>query len=72
LRDARFGPRSLQPGIPPLEEPSMRRQHVVVLSKLERAWLHTLIGRGSAPARALTHADVLLKASQGQAGPWME
>jgi hypothetical protein len=50
----------------------MRRQHVVVLSKLERAWLHTLIGRGSAPARALTHAGVLLKASQGQARPWLE
>jgi hypothetical protein len=28
----------------PLEEPSMRKQHVVVLSEQERARLHTLIG----------------------------
>ena len=37
---------------PPLEEPSMRKQHVVVLSEEERARLHTLIGQGTAPARA--------------------
>ena len=47
----------------------MRKQHVVVLSELERARLHTLIGQGSAPARALTHARILLKANQGEAGP---
>ena len=28
------------------EEPSMRKQHVVVLSELERARLRTLIARG--------------------------
>jgi transposase len=55
--------------IPPLEKPSMRKQHVVVLSEEERARLHTLIGRGTAPARALTHARILLKANQGQASP---
>jgi transposase len=55
--------------IPPLEEPSMRKQHVVVLSELERARLRTLIGQGSAPARALAHARILLKANQGEAGP---
>jgi Winged helix-turn helix len=54
---------------PPREEPSMRKQHVVVLSEQERARLHTLIGQGSASARALTHARILLKAGQGEAGP---
>ena len=47
----------------------MRKQHVVVLSEEERARLHTLIGQGTAPARALTHARILLKANQGEAGP---
>ncbi len=47
----------------------MRKQHVVVLSEPERARLHTLIGQGVAPARALTHARILLKANQGEAGP---
>ncbi|HZV08824.1 MAG TPA: IS630 family transposase [Novosphingobium sp.] len=47
----------------------MRKQHVVVLSEQERARLHTLIGQGSAPARALSHARILLKANQGEAGP---
>jgi transposase len=51
----------------------MRKQHVVVLSKPERARLHTLIGQRVAPARALTHARILLKANQGEAGPgWTE
>src|SRR6266581_1578976 len=54
---------------PPLEKPSMRKQHVVVLPEPERARLHTLIGQGIAPARALTHARILLKANQGEAGP---
>ena len=47
----------------------MRKQYVVVLSELERARLHTLISQGSAPARTLTHARILLKANQGEAGP---
>jgi hypothetical protein len=47
----------------------MRKRHIVVLSEEERARLHTMIGRGVAPAGALTHARILLKASQGQAGP---
>ena len=47
----------------------MRKQHVVVLSEEERARLHTLIGQGTAPARALIHARILLKANQGEAGP---
>ncbi len=47
----------------------MRKRHTVRLSEEERARLHTLIGQGVAPARALTHARILLKANQGEAGP---
>jgi hypothetical protein len=58
---------------PPLEESSMRKRYTVVLSEPERARLHTLIGRGAGRARALTHARILLKANQGEAGPgWTE
>lgn len=42
---------------------------VVRLSEAERAALHTLVGSGTAPARRLTHARILLKANQGEAGP---
>src|ERR687887_2950615 len=49
--------------------PSMRKRYTVILSEAERARLHTLIGQGSAPARALAHARILLKANQGEAGP---
>jgi hypothetical protein len=42
---------------------------VVRLSEAERARLQTLIGRGTAPARTLAHARMLLKANQGEAGP---
>ena len=47
----------------------MRKRYTVVLSEPERARLHTLIGQGAGRARALTHARVLLKANQGEAGP---
>ena len=47
----------------------MRKRHIVMLSEPERAQLHTLIGQGAAPARPLTHARILLKANQGEAGP---
>src|SRR6266704_2274261 len=56
-------------GIPPLQEAEVRKRHIVVLSEEERARLHTMIGRGVAPASALTHARILLKANQGEAGP---
>src|SRR5215212_235172 len=46
----------------------MRKQYVVRLSE-ERASLLTMIGRGAAPARAQTHARILLKANRGEAGP---
>jgi hypothetical protein len=47
----------------------VRKRRIVVLSEEERARLHTMIGRGVAPASVLTHARILLKANQGQAGP---
>jgi len=47
----------------------MRKQYVVALPEPERARLHTLIGQGTAPARTLTHARILLKANRGEAGP---
>jgi hypothetical protein len=47
----------------------VRKRHVVVLSEQERARLHTMIGRGVASASALTHARILLKANQAEAGP---
>jgi transposase len=46
-----------------------RPPYVVSLTEEERAYLHTLIGRGTAPARTLTHARILLKANRGEAGP---
>lgn len=45
------------------------KKAVVVLTEVERARLQTLIGGGTAPARTLTHARILLKANQGEAGP---
>src|ERR687898_775069 len=62
--DAAWGP-----GIPLPEETQVRKRHIVMLSEPERAQLHTLIGQGAAPARALTHARILLKANQGEPGP---
>jgi len=51
----------------------MRKRYVVVLPEPERAWLRTLIGQGVASASALTHARILLKADQGEAGPgWID
>src|SRR3712207_3836181 len=45
------------------------KKYVVRLTEEERARLRTLVGGGSAPARRLTHARILLKANQGEAGP---
>jgi hypothetical protein len=46
-----------------------KTKHAVELSEEERARLRTMIGAGAAPARALTHARILLKANQGEGGP---
>ncbi len=45
-----------------------KTKYAVVLSAAERAQLRTLVGRGAAPARRLTHARILLKADQGEGG----
>ena len=47
----------------------MRTKYQVRLTEAERAQLQTLVGQGIAPARQLTHARILLKANQGEAGP---
>ena len=44
-------------------------KYTVRLSEDERASLRTLIGHGTAPARLLTHARILLKADQSEGGP---
>lgn len=41
----------------------------IILSEEERAALRTLIGAGTAPARTLTRARILLKADHSDAGP---
>ncbi len=46
-----------------------RKQYVVQLEDGERARLRTLVGGGTAPARCLTHARILLKADRSDAGP---
>jgi hypothetical protein len=47
----------------------MKSKYAVYLSEVERAQLRTLIGAGTAPARELAHARILLKADQGEGGP---
>ena len=41
----------------------------MTLTEVERARLRTLIESGTAPARLLTHARILVKANQGEGGP---
>jgi hypothetical protein len=47
----------------------MPKRHVVCLDAADRTRLTTLVTAGTAPARTLTHARILLKADQGEAGP---
>lgn len=47
----------------------MRMKYAVKLTEAERARLRTLVGRGTAPARRLTRARILLKANHGEGGP---
>lgn len=47
----------------------MRLKYAVKLTETERAYLRTLVGRGTAPARMLAHARILLKANRGEGGP---
>jgi hypothetical protein len=46
-----------------------KTKYAVYLPEAERDQLRTLIGRGEAAARMLTHARLLLKANQGEGGP---
>ena len=47
----------------------MLKKYVVRLDEAERAFLADLVSTGTAAARTLTHARVLLKADQGPGGP---
>jgi transposase len=47
----------------------MQQKYVVILTEAERTELKRLIAAGTAPARKLAHARVLLKADKGPGGP---
>ncbi len=47
----------------------MQQKYVVILTEAERAQLQQLIAAGTAPARKLAHARVLLKVDRGPDGP---
>ena len=47
----------------------MRKRYIVTLTKAEREQLERLIAAGTAAARKLMRARILLKADQGPAGP---
>ena len=51
----------------------MKKKYPVNLTHTERAELKSLIAAGTAPARKLTHARILLKADQSPEGPcWVD
>lgn len=51
----------------------MHKKYPVILTDAERTDLAHLIAAGTAPARKLTHARILLKADQSEAGPaWVD
>ena len=52
----------------------MKKKYPVILSDTERVQLKNLIAAGTAPARKLTHARILLKADQSlEEGPaWVD
>lgn len=51
----------------------MQQRYVVTLTETERTLLEALITAGTAPARKLMHARILLKADRGLAGPaWVD
>ena len=51
----------------------MRKRYAVELTEEERSYLKGLIAAGTAPARKLTHARILLKADQAPGGPgWVD
>lgn len=51
----------------------MQQKYVVQLSRAEREQLQALIAAGTAPARKLTRARILLKSDRGPVGPgWID
>ncbi len=53
--------------------PIMKKKYPVILTETEREYLRSLIAAGTAPARKLTHARILLKADQSPEGPaWVD
>jgi hypothetical protein len=51
----------------------MKKKYPVILNETEREELKRLIAAGTAPARKLTHARILLKADQSPQGPgWVD
>jgi transposase len=51
----------------------MKKKYPVTLTETEREHLKSLIAAGTAPARKLTHARILLKADQSGEGPgWVD
>ncbi len=48
---------------------TMKKKYAVMLTESERTGLRQLIAAGTAPARTLTHARILLKADWGEGGP---
>ncbi len=51
----------------------MKKKYPVILSDTERDELKRLIASGTAPARKLTHARILLKADEGSEGAgWVD
>lgn len=51
----------------------MKKKYPVILSDTERDELKRLIASGTAPARKLTHARILLKADEGSEGDgWVD
>jgi DNA-binding transcriptional ArsR family regulator len=51
----------------------MKKKYPVNLTRTEREHLRSLIAAGTAPARKLTHARILLKADQSPEGPaWVD
>ncbi len=46
----------------------MRKEYLVELTEQEREYLHKLISSGTAPARKLNRARILLKADVGKHG----
>jgi transposase len=51
----------------------MKKKYPVILTQTDRDHLKSLIAAGTAPARKLTHARILLKADQSPEGPgWVD